>query len=181
MHADVAMSGSGSLRVLMLEDDAGDAGLLQQTLRRAGLSVVVRQAGDHGAFLEALADFRPDVVLSEILPRVDVFSMLARVRRRAPGVPVIIVTKVLADALVARLLAAGAVDYLLKDRLARLGSAVLRAVAAAAPARPQQAALRSAAAGTYRLHSAPRTAAARGVALAHIKPGASATPSACSG
>lgn len=141
MYADAPMSVSGSLRVLMLEDDAGDAQLLQHTLRRAGLSVVVRQARDHDAFVEALCDFRPDVVLSEILPRADVFSMLALVRRQAPRVPVIVVTKVLADALVARLLAAGAVDYLLKDRLARLGSAVLRAAAAAAPVVPREFAL----------------------------------------
>lgn len=133
MYADAPMFVSGSLRVLMLEDDAGDARSLQHTMRRAGLNVVVRQARDHDAFVEALSDFRPDVVLSEILPRVDVFSMLALVRLQAPRVPVIIVTKVLADAVVARLLAAGAMDYLLKDRLARLGSAILRAVATAAP------------------------------------------------
>lgn len=135
MYADAPMSVNRSLRVLMLEDDAGDARLLQHALRCAGLSAVVRQARDQDAFVDALRDFRPDIVLSEILPRMGVFSMLALVRDTTPRVPVIIVTKVLADAVVARLLAAGAVDYLLKDRLARLGSAVLRAVAAAAPAR----------------------------------------------
>ena len=138
MYADAPMSVNGSLRVLMLEDDAGDAQLLQHALHRAGLNVVVRQARDHDTFVKALHDFRPDVVLSEILPRVDVFSMLALVCRTAPRVPVIIVTKVLADAVIARLLAAGAVDYLLKDRLARLGSAVLRAVAAATPVGPRR-------------------------------------------
>lgn len=138
MLTDAPLSVNFSLRVLMLEDDAGDARLLRNALRRAGLGVVVRQASDRVGLVAALRDFRPDVVLSEILPRVEVFSMLALVRCAAPRVPVIIVTKVLADAVVARLLAAGAVDYLLKDRLARLGSAVLRAAAVAAPVGPSR-------------------------------------------
>jgi DNA-binding response OmpR family regulator len=118
------------LRVLMLEDSARDAATLESELWRSGLAFRTCRVDNREAFAAALNDFVPDVILLDcVLPGFNVLAALQLAQATAPAVPVIVVTGVIADSLVAQLLNAGAVDYLLKDRLARLGWAIHRALA----------------------------------------------------
>ena len=118
-------------RVLMLEDMPSDAELAEHELRKAGIYFISKRVDTREAFLQALEDFRPDIILSDYkLPNFDGLDALEIVQRDHPEVPVIMVTGAFSDVGAADLLAAGAKDYILKDRLARLAPAVQRALAA---------------------------------------------------
>jgi putative two-component system response regulator len=120
---------SAPLTALILEDSEDDRFLLERALRKAGLVFSVTWAGSRGDFIRALEAGRPDVILCDYhLPDIDGAAALQIAGRMHPGAPVVMVTGGLSDERAARLLRSGAQDYVLKDRLARLGPAVLAAI-----------------------------------------------------
>ena len=124
------------LDILFLEDDECDASLVEFALRSGGLEFTQRRAGGRSAFVRALDERIPDVVLADYnLPDFDGRAALKLVRERAPHTPVIIVTGVMPDGAAVELLRDGAADYILKDRLSRLAPAISRALEAAEHAR----------------------------------------------
>ncbi len=117
------------LRILQLEDVATDAELALHAIRNAGIAFVSTRVDTREAFIAALTEFKPDVVLADYrLPDFDGHAALDIVRREHPEVPVVMVSGTLGDEVVTYLLKAGARDYVLKDNLARLGHAVQRAL-----------------------------------------------------
>ena len=123
------MNGRAELRILMLEDVPEEAEILERELRKAGLAFVATRVQTKAQFSAALEQFAPDLVLADSkLPTFDGRSALRMVQGRVPRIPVVMVTGALGDEAAVEFLMAGASDYVLKDRLARLGSAVLRAL-----------------------------------------------------
>ncbi|ADE11567.1 HD domain-containing phosphohydrolase [Sideroxydans lithotrophicus] len=113
------------LKVLMLEDTPTDAELEERELRKAGIAFTLMRVETRDAFIRALDEFQPDIILSDYsLPDFNGMSALEFVRHNHPEIPVIMVTGALSDVEAVGLIHAGAKDYVLKDRLARLGSAV---------------------------------------------------------
>lgn len=132
---------NGELRVLMLEDTATDAELAERELRKAGIAFTALRVETRTAFIRALDEFRPDIILSDYnLPDFNGIAALEIVRRAHPEIPVVMVTGALSDMEAVELIHAGAKDYVLKDRLARLAQAVQRTLAAEQSARERQAA-----------------------------------------
>ncbi|MEA3182910.1 MAG: hypothetical protein QOI59_6433 [Gammaproteobacteria bacterium] len=130
---------SGELRILMLEDVPEEAEVLQRELHESGLAFVARRVQTRSAFGEALEEFAPDLILADSkLPAFDGRSALQMARQKDPLIPVIMVTGALGDEAAVELLIAGASDYVLKDRLARLAPAVRRAVRETAMSRERQ-------------------------------------------
>ncbi len=126
-------------KILMLEDVAEEAEVLQRELHKAGLAFVARRVQTRSAFIEALEQFAPDLILADSkLPAFDGRSALLIVRQKDPLLPVIMVTGALGDEAAVEFLIAGASDYVLKDRLARLPPAVQRALREAATGRERQ-------------------------------------------
>ncbi|MCF6689840.1 response regulator [Raoultella terrigena] len=79
-----------SRRVLVVEDDADAAGVLEAYLRRENYQVIV--AGDGLAGLEIAQRWKPDLILLDVmLPGLNGTEVLARLRRQS-DVPVIMVT-----------------------------------------------------------------------------------------
>jgi PAS domain S-box-containing protein len=129
------------LRILMLEDTPTDAELMKYELHKAGISFTAKRVERRNEFIRELEAFRPDVVLSDYhLPDFDGMSALEMVRHDHPEIPVIMVTGTLSDMAAVELLNAGAKDYVLKDRLARLAPAVKRVVSAEQGIRARKAA-----------------------------------------
>ncbi len=117
------------LRILLLEDTPTDAELVEDALREAGLSFISKRVDTRDAFIRALEEFKPDIVLADYkLPAFDGGSALKITRQQHPNIPVVIVTGAIGDEAAVELLRLGARDYVLKDRLARLGPAVRRAL-----------------------------------------------------
>ncbi len=119
-----------ALRILILEDMPMDAELMEYELERAGMAFLARRVDTREAFLEALEEFRPDVILSDYsVPRFDGMTALTVARERAPGTPFLIVTGSVNEETAVRCMKAGASDYLLKSNLARIGPAIEAALA----------------------------------------------------
>lgn len=117
------------LRVLMLEDSPTDAELAEHELRKAGIVCTTLRVERRDAFILALEEFHPDIILSDYkLPDFNGMDALEIVRRDHPEVPIVMVTGALSDIEAVELIHVGARDYVLKDRLARLAPAVQRAL-----------------------------------------------------
>jgi sigma-B regulation protein RsbU (phosphoserine phosphatase) len=127
------------LRILHLEDVLSDVELIGRHLRGAGLRFKSKHVSTKDAFGRMLEEFHPHVVLSDYqLPGFDGLAALRLVREWDPDLPVIVVTGILGDEAAASLIKAGANDYVLKDRLARLPAAVVRAVLDASQSRTRR-------------------------------------------
>ncbi len=118
-----------SIRILMLEDSAEDADLLQREIRRAGIRFVGRVVDTRRDFLKELSAFAPDIILCDNnLPEIDGGTALYLARKARPETPFILVTGSITDEQAAQMLASGATDYVLKDRRSRLAPAIRRAL-----------------------------------------------------
>ena len=118
-------TGAHPLRILILEDVPTDAELMERTLRMVGMRFTARRVDSKGAFSLALEEFDPEIILADYkLPGFDELAALELVKRKRLDVPVIVVTGALNDSQAAEVLRSGARDYVLKDRIARLPSAI---------------------------------------------------------
>jgi len=116
------------LRVLILEDEMLDAELMVAELKRAGFDPIWQRVDNETEYEAALAaDF--DVILSDFnMPAFDAVRALGLLRARGMATPFIIVSGSIGEETAVRVLKSGATDYLLKDRLTRLGPAVTSAI-----------------------------------------------------
>ena len=128
-----------NLRILHLEDAPADVELVERQLRAAGLPLIVQPVATKDAFERALDEFQPDVVLADYsLPDFNGLSAVQLARKKDPDLPVILVTGALGDEAAVSAIKAGANDFVLKDRLARLAPAVERAVEEAEQSRARK-------------------------------------------
>jgi len=117
------------VRVLMVEDVADDAALVERELRRAGITGATRRVDSEGAYREALRSFAPDIILTDhSLPTFGAADALRIAMLEAPDTPVIVVTGSLDEETAAEYIKAGAADYVVKHHLERVGPAVVRAL-----------------------------------------------------
>src|SRR5262245_9276563 len=117
------------LRILMLEDVETDAELVSAELRRAELRFVARRVETCDAFLYEIDAFRPDLILADYsMPQFTALEALAALDERGVRLPFIIVTGTQTEEIAVQCIQSGADDYILKDSLTRLPSAVLRAL-----------------------------------------------------
>ncbi len=116
-------------RILLLEDMASDAELIERELRIAGISFTSQRAGTKEAFEKALSDFAPDIILSDYnLPQFSGLDALRMLKEKSLRVPFILVTGSLTEEIAVLCMKEGADDYILKSALKRLPSAVLGAL-----------------------------------------------------
>lgn len=117
------------LRVILVEDRASDAELVARELRRARIESVIHRVQNEADLRSALREFSPELVLSDhSLPAFSAHDTLRIVQEAAPHLPVIIVTGSLDEETAADYIRTGASDYIVKDRLHRLGPAIVRAM-----------------------------------------------------
>jgi diguanylate cyclase (GGDEF)-like protein len=117
------------LRLLIVEDVAAEAELAVRQLKGVGLRCDWHRVETEQAFREGLRDLRPDLILSDFaLPSYDGSAALDLAVREAPETPFIFVSGTLGEERAIEALKRGAVDYVLKSNLARLGPAVKRAL-----------------------------------------------------
>ena len=124
-----AISSDARFRVLFVEDSPEDAELLQMQLEEAGLVADYLRVDDEKGLRHALADFDPDIVLSDLsMPGFSGHEALRIVRGQAPGLPFIFVSGTIGEDVAVAALREGANDYILKHSSARLPAAVERAL-----------------------------------------------------
>ena len=82
---------SGMLRVFVVDDDQSVRWVLEKAMRQAGMDVQTFERGEH--LLDALASETPDVLVTDVrMPGMDGITLLDRVSRFCPNVPVIVIT-----------------------------------------------------------------------------------------
>jgi signal transduction histidine kinase len=127
------------LRILLLEDNAPHAELVEHFLRESGLRFTLIRVETREAFEEQLDLRVPDMILSDYaLPSFDGYAALEIAKRRVPNTPFIFVTGTMGEEVAIETLKNGATDYVLKTRLGRLGPAVQRALRESADRRERQ-------------------------------------------
>lgn len=116
------------LRVLLVEDNPPDAELVVTELRRAGFEPEWRRVDTEQGFIESL-DQKLDVILSDCdMPQFNGLRALDLLQKSGLEVPFIIVSGTIREETAVASMRRGAADYLLKDRLSRLGQSVGKAV-----------------------------------------------------
>jgi diguanylate cyclase (GGDEF)-like protein/PAS domain S-box-containing protein len=121
-----ARANSPRLRTLILEDHRAEALLLVRRIRQAGYRCDPTIVDTESAFMEALLEW-PDLVFTDYhVPGFGGPQALAAVLRSGHDIPVIVVSGQVGEEIVAETITAGAADYLMKDRLSRIGTCISR-------------------------------------------------------
>ncbi len=116
------------LQLLIVEDRPDDAELLLDELKRAGYDPTWTRVDTPEQFVAGLAE-EPDIVVCDYsLPAMTALDALRILGELKLDVPLIVVSGVMDEETCVTSLRLGAVDYLLKDRLVRLGAAIEHAL-----------------------------------------------------
>jgi len=119
---------SDTLRVLILEDLPDDAELVLHALRAAGYDPQWERVECEADYLAGL-DPGLDVIIGDFrLPGFDALRALKLLQERALDVPFILVSGTIGEEMAVSVMRHGAADYVMKDRMARLGQSVAQAL-----------------------------------------------------
>jgi two-component system, cell cycle sensor histidine kinase and response regulator CckA len=117
------------LRLLLLENAIQDAELTLLELKASGFDVECTIAQDREEFLAALESAKFDAVLADYrLPNWTGLDALKEVRDRGKDIPFLLVTGTLGEEAAVECIKQGVNDYILKEHLNRLPSALKRAM-----------------------------------------------------
>jgi signal transduction histidine kinase len=112
------MNPSAPLRILLVEDNPGDARLIREALRDAGsLDFELKHADRLAAALPLLAAHEADVALLDLsLPDAHGLETVTRALAAAPDVPIVVLTGLDDETVAIQAVQAGAQDYLVKGQ-----------------------------------------------------------------
>lgn len=115
--------------ILLVEDSALDAELTLAHLHSAGIEYSVTRVDNKPDFLDSLTSHTPDLILCDFsLPEFDGLLALELAQQSCPDVPFLFVSGAMGEEVAVDMLKRGATDYILKQRLERLGPSVRRAL-----------------------------------------------------
>ena len=121
---------SKPLRILFVEDLPTDQELAEWQLRTEGLQFVSTRVETREAYLQALDEFRPDVIISDYaMPEFDGMQALRLIQERGRDIPFIVLTGSMNEDTAVECMKAGALDYVIKEHTHRLPFAVQEALA----------------------------------------------------
>src|SRR5579862_3707796 len=120
---------ASAVRVLHLEDNSLDIELVKELLGESGMECEITPVRTQTEFQDRLRDRPWDVILSDFaLPSFDGLSALETAKQLCPATPFIFVTGTMGEENAVESLRHGATDYILKQNMVRLASAVRRAL-----------------------------------------------------
>ncbi|MES2893494.1 MAG: PAS domain S-box protein [Bacteroidota bacterium] len=121
------------LKILLLEDSEDDADLIQLELRNGGINFTSLVVDTKKDFLSGILYFKPDIVISDhSMPQFNSAEALriykSYLKEQNLSAPFILVAGTISEDFAVQCIKDGADDYILKDRLQRLPSAVENAL-----------------------------------------------------
>jgi two-component system, sensor histidine kinase and response regulator len=117
------------LNILSLEDSVKDFELISEKLIDDGYNMTISRVESEHDFVDSIRNNKYDIILADFkLPEFDAFEALRLCNEICPNVPFICISGTVGEETAIELIKQGAVDYVLKDRLARLPLAVERAL-----------------------------------------------------
>jgi PAS domain S-box-containing protein len=116
---------TNEINILHLEDEVMDAYLVRKILERAMLKFTITVICDKASFLSAIQTGRYDIILADhSMPQFTAVDALRIMKEKNIEIPFILVTGTVSEEYSVNAMKEGAWDYILKDRLQRLPSAV---------------------------------------------------------
>jgi diguanylate cyclase (GGDEF)-like protein/PAS domain S-box-containing protein len=119
-----------ALNILILGKSIADAESCARVLKRAGLSFNMRCMDTRVAFEQALQEFGPDLVISDLTlsGAFDGLAALDLARSKLTEIPFIFVSDAIGEDRAVEAIKRGATDFVIKDRVQRLMPVVKRAI-----------------------------------------------------
>jgi DNA-binding NtrC family response regulator len=118
----------GPVFVLVVEDEKADFDMVVRGLGRSGIHAHCLRVDTEEEYRSQVQS-RPDIILSDyVLPSFSALRALQLLEESGLDIPLIVLTGMVSEETVVECMERGASDYLLKDRLTRLGPAVRRAL-----------------------------------------------------
>lgn len=118
-----------NIKVLLLEDNQHDAELIHYQISKNIKKCKFKHVSKFNDFKSALDEYIPDIILSDYnLVGFNGLDALKFVRKKCKLTPFIIVTGTIDEETAAKTIKMGAWDYVLKERLSRLNSAMKNAL-----------------------------------------------------
>jgi PAS domain S-box-containing protein len=117
-----------ALKVLLVEDNPHDAELVLRELRRAGFEPDWQRVETEPDFTASLKEAFELIISDFAMPEFNGLRALDLLNASGRDIPFIIVSGTIGEETAVAAMKQGAMDYLIKDRLARLGQAVNRAL-----------------------------------------------------
>jgi len=113
----------------MLEDEPLDAELVRRELKKSEVNHELLIVRNKETFQRAIKDFPADIILSDhSLPQFSSNEALKMIKSTGLNIPFILITATMTDEFAVKIMKEGADDYIIKDRLSRLPSAIYNAI-----------------------------------------------------
>lgn len=123
---------SNSIRIIIIEDNISDANLIIHTLKQAGYSIFHKRVDQPEELKQVLHEGIWDVILSDYnLPDFSAPEALQILQSTGLDIPFIVVSGIIGEDAAVELMRAGARDYLMKDKLAKIGPVITREISEA--------------------------------------------------
>src|SRR5476651_701403 len=117
-----------AINILIVEDSQDYADLLVRELRREGFEPKWKRVETEPDFLDELKKL-PDIILSDYsMPQFSGLRAAQLVQESGVEIPFILISGTVGEDIAVEAMKHGATDFLLKDRIGRLGLAVSRAL-----------------------------------------------------
>jgi two-component system sensor histidine kinase UhpB len=117
------------IKILHLEDLRSDAELVERELKKGNIQYEKIVVDNKTDYINALKKFSPDIIISDhSLPSFNSVEALKIVKEAGLNIPFILVTATMSEEYVVDMMKQGISDYVLKDRLKRLPTAVNNAL-----------------------------------------------------
>jgi PAS domain S-box-containing protein len=114
-----------SLKLLLLEDIPTDAELVLHEIKKSGIHFTKHIVETEEDYIAGILEFKPDIILSDYsLPHFDGMQALLIRQDMDPTIPFILVTGSINRETAVELMKAGADDYVIKEHISRIGSAI---------------------------------------------------------
>ncbi|MBP7542281.1 MAG: PAS domain S-box protein [Ignavibacteriaceae bacterium] len=116
-------------KILIVEDMPTDVELTKREVQKVLSNCTYRVVQTEEDFLKELTDFAPDIVLSDYnMPSFDGLTAVRLAKIHSPVTPVIIVTGSVDEETAVECMKSGAANYVIKEQIIRLGTAIIRAL-----------------------------------------------------
>ena len=120
---------SEELQILLIEDIQEDMELMSMTLRKAGMRFKIKQVDTRDEFVQALSDYKADIILSDhAIPQFNSLEALSMARKVKTDIPFIIVSGGVSEHMAKTCIQQGANDYVLKSDIYRLPLEIQKAL-----------------------------------------------------
>ncbi len=118
---------NSKIAVLVVEDNDSDFALITRELERSGLRIDAARVDTAELMQEALRMKKWDIIISDyLIPGFGGEEALEQLKMSGLDIPFILISGTVGEEIAVNIMRKGASDYLMKDKLARLGSVVDR-------------------------------------------------------